>query len=103
MDPITLTLTREILRVEILSRPVADGDAKDITVNIQRGDVFRDEAGKVRFVEASNPLVASGLANHPQFTAIREAFTAMAEQLEAPAPAPIPAGLHWLSEQQSEA
>ncbi len=89
-EPILLTPTREILRVEILSRPVTDGEAKDITVNIQRGDVFRDEAGAVRFVQASDPLVASGLADHPQFTAIRAAFTAMAEQLEAPATAPEP-------------
>ena len=89
-DPILLTPTREILRVDILSRPVADGEAKDITVNIQRGDVYRDADGKVHFVMTSAPLVASALANHPQFTALRAAFTPMAEQLEAPAPAPEP-------------
>jgi hypothetical protein len=89
-EPILLTPTREILRVEILSRPVADNEAKDITVNIQRGDVYRDADGKVHFVMTSAPLVASGLSAHPKFTAIRAAFTAMAEQLEAPAPEPEP-------------
>lgn len=90
-EPILLTPTREILDIRILSRPVADGQPKDVTVQIQRGDVYRDADGKVHFVNRGEFVVASGLANHPNFAAIRAAFTAMADQLEAPAPTPEPA------------
>lgn len=89
-EPILLTPTREILDIRIVSNPVTDGQPKDVTVQIQRGDVYRDADGKVHFVNRGEFVVASGLANHPNFAAIRAAFTAMADQLEAPAPEPAP-------------